>query len=156
MKCPLCAQELVLDHQGKPTEHASIYECIVALKMRIMELEAFQKLVVDCGFAIYKEGGRQAGLSIHGVIYFPERDFINQEEIMNEEYDGQKKFYPDGEAKAPDEAAEMCSWKMDEDGIYTTSCGHTFYFEDSCLAEVGANFCLYCGRPILDLPYIGD
>ena len=79
MKCGQCGQELIQDLHGVPVEHSNMFERIVALKMKIMELEKFKKLVIDCGFAIYKEGD-STGLNIHSKVYFPDRYLQSKEE----------------------------------------------------------------------------
>jgi len=45
-----------------------------------------------------------------------------------------------------------CQWRQskdrDEDGIYSTSCGGMFYFDNGSLSDNEFKFCPYCGREI--------
>lgn len=46
----------------------------------------------------------------------------------------------------------FCKWSFDvDDGFYTTSCGHTFFFVDEpCATENQFKVCPYCGKRIDD------
>jgi len=46
------------------------------------------------------------------------------------------------------EEVSICKWKLDEEGIYSTDCGHEFFFDSGTLEENGAKFCQYCGSTI--------
>ena len=48
---------------------------------------------------------------------------------------------------------EACSWKEDEDGIYTTDCGEAYILIDGTPTENHFKYCSYCGRRCLDVPY---
>ena len=41
-----------------------------------------------------------------------------------------------------------CTWAEDSDGVWETSCGHEFLFEDGSPADNGAEFCMFCGGGI--------
>ncbi|KKL11316.1 hypothetical protein LCGC14_2547030 [marine sediment metagenome] len=44
---------------------------------------------------------------------------------------------------------DKCKWTMDNEYIYVTACGHTFYFTDELLSEQsGFVWCPYCGKAI--------
>lgn len=48
----------------------------------------------------------------------------------------------------------ICSWKEDEDGIYHTGCGHSFYFDDGGGPEDHKQkFCGYCGMQLKSSRY---
>lgn len=48
-----------------------------------------------------------------------------------------------------------CTWTPDEDGIYWTSCDHGFVLgHDGPLAECAFRFCCYCGKPLVERPYV--
>lgn len=44
----------------------------------------------------------------------------------------------------PSETKE-CIWTADEDGVYSTGCGHNFFFDTGTAKENSAAFCQYCG-----------
>ena len=50
----------------------------------------------------------------------------------------------------PDEA---CLWGQDEDGVWETSCGHAFEFNDGGPTDNAFLFCPYCGKQIKQLVY---
>ena len=44
------------------------------------------------------------------------------------------------------ELRKTCAWTPDDDGIFHTGCGHSFYFDGSGgPVEHGQKFCGYCG-----------
>lgn len=43
-----------------------------------------------------------------------------------------------------------CVWKPDDDGVYETTCGQAWVFEDGTPKENHARFCPYCGRTLRD------
>ena len=48
-----------------------------------------------------------------------------------------------------------CAWNPVGDidcYVWETSCGHAFVWEDGGPTENGARFCLYCGKPLVELP----
>lgn len=50
--------------------------------------------------------------------------------------------------EAPAESV-TCLWTRDEDDIYASACGETWYFDDgSSLADNNCRFCFYCGKGI--------
>lgn len=44
-----------------------------------------------------------------------------------------------------------CKWTQDEDGLYHTECGNTFYFDSGTLKENKQKFCGYCGKIIEEM-----
>lgn len=47
---------------------------------------------------------------------------------------------------------QTCEWKKDDDGIFQTGCGHSFYFDDGGSApEHGLKFCGYCGAKLAEV-----
>ena len=51
---------------------------------------------------------------------------------------------------------EACRWTADEDGTYDTGCGQSFQFNDDGPAENKARFCLYCGGPLVAVPWVEE
>ena len=48
-----------------------------------------------------------------------------------------------------------CIWTENEDGYYDTDCDQSFVLNDGGpLAPHGFKFCVYCGRPITEKPYV--
>lgn len=46
-----------------------------------------------------------------------------------------------------------CHWTVDEDAIWNTECGQTWYFDDAgSPADHKQRFCGYCGRSVVVLP----
>ena len=43
---------------------------------------------------------------------------------------------------------DTCSWEEDDDGCYSTACGHRFTFNEGGPADNGQKFCGYCGGTI--------
>jgi hypothetical protein len=43
-----------------------------------------------------------------------------------------------------------CTWTPDDDGIFHTSCGHSFTFEDGGPVENQQKFCGYCGANLVE------
>lgn len=50
----------------------------------------------------------------------------------------------------------LCKWQSDEDGVYETDCGNSFVFDTDNATDNGVRFCFYCGRQIIDIPYVGE
>ena len=48
---------------------------------------------------------------------------------------------------------EPCLWGQDEDGVWETSCGHGFEFNDGDPADNAFLFCPYCGKQLKTLVY---
>ena len=50
----------------------------------------------------------------------------------------------------------VCNWKMDYEGNYQTDCDQMFFFVDDAgtATENQVKFCGYCGRPLVDIPYV--
>jgi len=46
-----------------------------------------------------------------------------------------------------------CLWGQDDDGVWETSCGHAFEFNDGDPADNAFLFCPFCGRQIKTLVY---
>lgn len=44
-------------------------------------------------------------------------------------------------------------WGGEADAGWSTSCGHNFEFNDGKPSDNGAKFCLYCGKPLVEVPY---
>lgn len=42
---------------------------------------------------------------------------------------------------------ETCEW-WDEDGVWVSSCGAAFHFEDGGPKDNDFNFCYKCGKPL--------
>lgn len=49
-----------------------------------------------------------------------------------------------------------CNWSEDVDGLWQTSCGKQFEFNDSTPLENGAKFCLYCGKPLTQTLHVEE
>lgn len=45
-----------------------------------------------------------------------------------------------------------CFWKPDEDGVFHTDCGKSFFFDTAGPRENGFQFCPYCGDEIAAHP----
>lgn len=43
------------------------------------------------------------------------------------------------------EQCRACDWRVDDDGVWFTGCGHAWQFEDGGPAENGTKWCPYCG-----------
>lgn len=41
---------------------------------------------------------------------------------------------------------ETCEWVEDEDAIWHTACGHSFFFDTDGPAENKLEYCCYCGK----------
>jgi hypothetical protein len=50
-------------------------------------------------------------------------------------------------------STEPCVWTEDEDGIYHTTCQHSWFFDTGTATENQAKFCPYCGRALRDKRY---
>jgi len=55
---------------------------------------------------------------------------------------------------------ERCTWTEesgpDYSGVWDTSCGKAFVYEEGTPTENGARFCKHCGKPLEFKPYIPD
>jgi ribosomal protein S27AE len=54
---------------------------------------------------------------------------------------------------------DTCTWTQDSSGewdYYDTECGHAFYFTDEGPIEHEFRFCPYCGKSLVDVPYIKE
>lgn len=53
------------------------------------------------------------------------------------------------------EQVETCEWKEDCDSVWDTSCGYVFGILDGGPpSESGFNFCIFCGKPLEEVPYV--
>lgn len=50
--------------------------------------------------------------------------------------------------EVPPEIANACTWEPDDDGVWNTSCGNAFVFNDDGPDANGFKFCPYCGKPL--------
>jgi len=48
----------------------------------------------------------------------------------------------------PYQSEQYCLWIEDDDGVYQTSCLHSFEFMDGTPERNGMKFCPYCGKLI--------
>jgi hypothetical protein len=48
---------------------------------------------------------------------------------------------------------EPCLWGEDDDGMWETSCGHAFEFNDGDPADNAFLFCPFCGKQLKQLVY---
>lgn len=48
---------------------------------------------------------------------------------------------------------EPCIWIQDSDGVWNSSCEHSFEFNDGGPDENEAKFCMYCGLPMAAQSY---
>ena len=48
--------------------------------------------------------------------------------------------------------SRTCDWTPDDDGIYETTCGHSFVFTDDGPVENKMVFCCYCGARLTAKP----
>lgn len=44
----------------------------------------------------------------------------------------------------------MCVWRMDDDGLWFTSCAHLFELADGGPDANGMRWCPFCGHPLVD------
>lgn len=51
---------------------------------------------------------------------------------------------------------ETCVWRQNEDGYYDTACDQAFVMESGTPGENGFRFCCYCGKPLVEAPYVED
>lgn len=50
------------------------------------------------------------------------------------------------------ELRKTCEWKADDDGIFQTGCGHSFYFDGAGgPTEHQQKFCGYCGGSLIEV-----
>ena len=62
-------------------------------------------------------------------------------------YRSYKKGKKDALSKSK-ESKEKCRWVVDEDGIWSSSCGASWNFENGGLKENNVKFCHSCGKLI--------
>lgn len=55
-----------------------------------------------------------------------------------------------------EKADQTCEWKQDEESLWETSCGESFYFEDGGLKENHCTYCHHCGKKIVEIAYKSD
>lgn len=48
---------------------------------------------------------------------------------------------------------KTCNWREDEDNIWHTGCDDAFEFNANGPDENRCKFCLYCGKPIIAIPF---
>ena len=48
----------------------------------------------------------------------------------------------------------QCRWSQDDEGSYDTDCGEKFTFIDD--GPDGMKFCCYCGKPLIDVPWVEE
>ena len=46
----------------------------------------------------------------------------------------------------------VCDWREDDDGIWHTGCGTSFFFDTDGPAENKFNFCYHCGAKLRPVP----
>ena len=52
---------------------------------------------------------------------------------------------------------DTCTWTQDGSlENYNTECGVAFYFTDEGPTEREFRFCPYCGKTLIDIPYIEE
>ena len=52
---------------------------------------------------------------------------------------------------------DTCTWTQDSSGeLYATECGKSFHFVEQVLSESDFMFCPYCGKTLIDVPYIEE
>jgi len=51
------------------------------------------------------------------------------------------------------EKDRTCRWREDEDGIWDSGCGRTWEFDDGGPKANRCNFCMGCGKPVVEIPY---
>lgn len=52
---------------------------------------------------------------------------------------------------------KKCRWVQDEDGgAYDSDCGHRWDFIEAGPIDNGMRFCCYCGKSLVDVPYVED
>jgi len=56
-----------------------------------------------------------------------------------------------GKEKAP---VIPCTWKSDEEGNWTTSCGELYCIIEGTPEENKMKFCCFCGRSLKQIPYV--
>ena len=53
-------------------------------------------------------------------------------------------------------SSTTCQWTQNEDGAWESACGHRWEFIEGGPTENGMKFCCYCGKPLVDVPYIEE
>ena len=52
---------------------------------------------------------------------------------------------------------ETCTWTENvSDGSWSTGCGEDFMLNDGTPAENHMRYCCYCGKPIVEQPYVEE
>ena len=51
---------------------------------------------------------------------------------------------------------EECQWVADEYESYWTSCGNGWVFEEGGPTDNDMKFCCFCGKHLVDIPYLSD
>lgn len=46
---------------------------------------------------------------------------------------------------------KRCHWRDEDESVYSTDCGHNFYFVDAPLSEQNFKYCPYCGLQIEEI-----
>ena len=49
-----------------------------------------------------------------------------------------------------------CTWTVDDNGIWDTTCGHVFQFGEAGPVENGAKYCQYCGKRLVPASEPGE
>lgn len=62
----------------------------------------------------------------------------------------------DAERSAKWTRNRQCTWTYDSDGVWATSCEHTFCFNDGGPTENHFTCCCYCGKPLVEVPWVDD
>lgn len=52
------------------------------------------------------------------------------------------------------ERRRVCNWKSDDDGIWSTDCGHAWFFDTGDPKENNARFCPYCGKRLIQHEHV--
>jgi hypothetical protein len=49
-----------------------------------------------------------------------------------------------------------CQWTQDSDGNWNTDCGYLFVFLANGPRENGMQFCCYCGKELIAVPFVEE
>ena len=52
------------------------------------------------------------------------------------------------------EKEATCTWTGDDDGLWTTECGHAYSFVWDGPEDNGQKFCGYCGKRLIQVAYV--
>lgn len=60
----------------------------------------------------------------------------------------------DRQTSEPD--VEPCEWREDDDGVWHTGCGTSFFFDTDGPKENKFHFCYHCGKRLAPKPWVRE